>query len=81
MLIHALQSIKSKLHSVLNISDRRAKIQDSDFVLGVILAVASAKKDSAPLTDLGRKKLWDLLKSDDPHRRLAHHTFKLNTRV
>ena len=53
MLIHALQSIKSKLHSVLNSFDRRAKIQDSDFVLGVVLAVASAKENFS-LSDLRR---------------------------
>lgn len=43
MLTDALRSLKSKLHSVLNSSDRRAKIQDSDFLLALVQAVAQAK--------------------------------------
>lgn len=43
MLTEALRSLKSKLHSALNSSDRRAKIQDSDFIIGLLQAVAKAK--------------------------------------
>lgn len=43
MLANALHSFKSKLHSALNSSDRRAKIQDSDFIIGLLQAVAKAK--------------------------------------
>jgi hypothetical protein len=43
MLANALRLFKSKLHSALNSSDRRAKIQDSDFIIGLLQAVAKAK--------------------------------------
>ena len=43
MLTDALRMFKSKLHTALNSSDRRAKIQDSDFIIGLLQAVAKAK--------------------------------------
>ena len=43
MLTEALGLLKSKLRSALNSSDRRAKIQDSDFIIGLMQAVAKAK--------------------------------------
>lgn len=43
MLTEALGLLKSKLHSALNSFDRRAKIQDSDFIIGLMQAVAKAK--------------------------------------
>lgn len=50
MLIAALQTIKSKLQFTLNSSDRRAKIQDGDFMPALLLAVATSRvKASAKL--------------------------------
>lgn len=43
MLTDALRLFKSKIHNALNSTDRRAKIQDSDFVIGLLQAVATAK--------------------------------------
>ena len=43
MLVDSLRSFKSKLQTKLNSSDKRAKIQDSDFVIGLLQAVAQAK--------------------------------------
>ena len=43
MLVDSLRFLKSTLQSKLNSSDRRAKIQDSDFIIGLIQAVAKAK--------------------------------------
>lgn len=43
MITDALRIFKSKLHTSLNSQDRRAIIQDSDFVVGLIQAVAKAK--------------------------------------
>jgi hypothetical protein len=43
MLINTLKSFKSKLQAAFNSSDSRAKIQDSDFIIGLCQAVASAK--------------------------------------
>jgi hypothetical protein len=43
MLTDALRFLKSKLHTALNSSDSRAKVQDSDFVIGLLQAVAQAK--------------------------------------
>lgn len=42
MLTETLKALKSKLYAALNSSDRRAKIQDSDFILGLVQAVAKA---------------------------------------
>ena len=42
MLVDLLRSFKSKLHHNLISSDSRAKIQDGDFVIGLLQAVASA---------------------------------------
>jgi len=43
MISNALCFFKSKLRSQLNSEDRRAKIQDSDFIIGLMQAVAKAK--------------------------------------
>lgn len=43
MLTDALRLFKSKLHTALNAADRRAKIQDCDFIIGLLQAVAKAK--------------------------------------
>jgi hypothetical protein len=43
MIVDALSLLKSKLSSKLNSSDKRAYIQDSDFVVALIQAVAGAK--------------------------------------
>lgn len=45
MIAEALRSFKSKMHTILNSSDRRAKIQDSDFIIGLLQAVAKAKSN------------------------------------
>ena len=45
MLSEALKLFKLKLHRGLNSSDRRAKVQDSDFIVGLLQAVASAKRN------------------------------------
>ena len=45
MLTDVLRLFKSKLHTALNSSDRRAKIQDSDFIVGLLQATAKAKKN------------------------------------
>ncbi|MBF0367516.1 MAG: IS4 family transposase [Oligoflexia bacterium] len=45
MITEALRSFKSKIHAALNSSDRRAKIQDSDFIIGLLQAVAKAKSN------------------------------------
>ena len=46
-----LQSLKSKLNSSLNSKDKRAKIQDSDFVTSMLQAVAQMK-DNFSLAEL-----------------------------
>jgi hypothetical protein len=51
MLIEAIQSLKSKLHQGLNNSDRRAKIQDADFVVGLLQA-ASGMNGNFTLADI-----------------------------
>ncbi len=51
MLVDSLRSFKSKLQSKLNSHDKRAKIQDSDFVIGLLQAVATAK-DNFSLSEL-----------------------------
>ena len=43
MLIEAIQSLKSKLHQKLNNDDNRAKIQDADFVAGLLQSIARAR--------------------------------------
>ena len=53
MLIDALRSFKLKLHRALNSTDRRAKIQDCDFIIGLLQAVANAKGNFS-LGDLHR---------------------------
>lgn len=45
MLTDALRIFKSKLQSSLSSSDRRAKIQDADFIIGLVYAVASSKSN------------------------------------
>jgi hypothetical protein len=44
MLINTIKLFKSKLQATLNSSDQRAKIQDSDFIIGLCQAVAHAKE-------------------------------------
>lgn len=51
MITETLRSFKSKIHTALNSSDRRAKIQDSDFIIGLLQAVAKAKSNFT-LSDL-----------------------------
>jgi hypothetical protein len=51
MLVDSLRSFKSKLQSKRNSHDKRAKIQDSDFVIGLLQAVATAK-DNFSLAEL-----------------------------
>lgn len=42
MITQALRSFKSKLRSCLNPADSRATIQDSDFIIGLMQALAKA---------------------------------------
>ena len=51
MLVDSLRSFKSKLQSKLNSHDKRAKIQDTDFIIGLLQAVATAK-DNFSLAEL-----------------------------
>ncbi len=51
MLVHSLRSFKSKLQSKLNSHDKRAKIQDNDFVVALLQAVATAK-DNFSISEL-----------------------------
>ena len=53
MLANALRSFKSKLQTALNATDRRAKIQDSDLIIGLLQAVSQAKGNFS-LGDLHR---------------------------
>ena len=51
MLIEMIVALKTFLHTSLNNVDRRATIQDGDFICGLIHAVAQAKKNFS-LSDL-----------------------------
>ena len=45
MFTDVVRTFKSKFQTALNSTDRRAKIQDSDFIVAILQAVAEAKKN------------------------------------
>lgn len=45
MLAKSLKQFKSKLQKNLNSSDRRAKVQDRDFIIALLQAMTKAKKN------------------------------------
>lgn len=54
MITDVLRQLKSEMSKSFSASDQRAKIQDSDFIIGLIQAIATSKKNFS-LADLRRR--------------------------